>query len=274
MNPPTTTPSALESALRLLGWALLVGGLCISLFSHSITGLGSLALSLKELGFPSGTLCVAGILSLALGSIRGRRHEEVSPRATVAMAPASTKAAPPEKPKLQELEDRLISELDRRHEELRNEIHEVSALIEASLRVFPVADQELPMAAGAELISKQLLPLPRVRPHLSTGHSDHLDVTVELEDLDPDESTLWSHDRDKQRTGDLEDRLSGEVLTNEDFVWDFPTTRQSEPHNEDLGQRPREAFEPEVEEELSSDEEPTIDRKNISWLDWDEDDLV
>lgn len=272
MNPPTTTTSTLESALRLLGWVLLVGGLCLSLFSHSITGLGSLALSLNELGFPSGTLCVAGILSLALGSIRGRRHEEVAPRAPVATAPARPKAAPPQKPNLQELEDRLISELDRRHEELRNEIHEVSALIEASLRVLPVADQELPMAVGAEMISKQLLPFPRMRPHLSTGHSDNLEVTVELEDLDPDESTLWSHDKDEQRTGDLEDRLFGEVITDEDFVWDFPVTRQREPHNEDLDQKPSEAFEPEAEP--SSDEDPTIDRNNISWLDWDEDDLV
>jgi hypothetical protein len=266
MNSTTAPPSLLENALRLIGWALLIGGLCLSLFADSLTGMGSLALSLKEFGFPSGTLCVAGILSLALGSIRRGQLREITPASSPPRLLPSVKGASPENANLRALEDRLIAELDRRHQDLRSELHEVSALIEANLEAAPLESRELPMAAGAELISVQ-----RRRPMLSTRDTAELEITVELEEQGPDESLLWSHDKDKLRTGELEERLYGEVLADkEGFLWEFPLKRQRDPRNEASKQEETDPS----KDQLQMDDEPTIDRSNISWFDWDEDDLV
>lgn len=266
MNSTTAPPSLLENALRLGGWALLIGGLCISLLADSLTGMGSLALSLKELGFPSGTLCVAGILSLALGSIRRGQLPEITPASSPLRALPSVKDTSSEKADLRALEDRLIAELDRRHQDMQSELHEVSALIEASLGAASLESIELPMAAGAELIST-----PRRKPRLSTREADPLEITVELEELEPDESLLWSHDSDELRTGEPEERLYGDVLAGEDgFVWDFPLKRQRDLNHEASEWEETHSS----KDELQTDDEPTIDRRNISWFDWDEDDLV
>ena len=266
MNTTTTPPSMLENTLRLIGWALLIGGLCLSLFADSLTGIGSLALSLKEFGFPSGTLCVAGILSLALGSIRKGELREVTPASSGPSSLPSVKDTSSEKATLQALEDRLIEELDRRHQDLRSELHEVSALIESSLEAAPFESRELPMAAGAELIST-----PRRRPMLSTREAVELEINVELEEQGPDESLLWSHDKDKPRTGELEERLYGEVLAGEGgFVWDFPIKRQRDLNLETSEQGETRSS----KDEIQIEDESTIDRSDISWFDWDEDDLV
>jgi hypothetical protein len=266
MNSPTASASLLENALRLIGWTLLIGGLCLSLFADSLTGIGSLALSLKEFGFPAGTLCVAGILSLALGSIRRGKLQEVTPAGTGPISRPSVKDTSSDKATLRALEDRLIAELDRRHQDLRSELHEVSVLIETSLEAAPLENRELPMAAGAELISA-----PRRMPMPSTREVDELEITVELEEQGPDESLLWSHDKDRLRTGKLEDRLSGEVLAEEEgFVWNFPPKRQGGPRDEASKQKEADSS----KDQLQMNDEPTIDRSNISWFDWDEEDLL
>jgi hypothetical protein len=271
VNSPSAPTNALESALRLIGWTLLIGGLCLSLFAGSISGVDSLALSLKEYGFPSGTLCVAGILSLAIGSTKRGQLQEVTPASSSSETRPKVKDTSSEKSNLRELEYRLIAELDRRHEDLRSELHEVSTLIEASLESAPLENRELPMAAGAELLSERLFAAPRSRPTLSAKPVDEIEITVELEELEPDESRLWSHDKDDLRTGELEDRLYGDVLAGEDgFVWDFPLNRQRDLHNEDSEQD--ETYR--AKDEPQIDDEPTIDRRNISWFDWDEDDLA
>ena len=272
MNSPSTPTHALESALRLIGWTFLIGGLCLSLLAGSISGVNSLALSLKEYGFPSGTLCVAGILSLVLGSIRrGQIQGMLTPASSSSKTRSKREDPSSEKSNLRELEERLIAELDRRHEDLRSELHEVSALIEANLEAAPLESRVLPMAAGAELLSKQLSAAPRSRPTLSTKPLDELEITVELEDLGPDESLLWSHDKDELRTGELEERLYGEVIAEKDgFVWDFPLNRQRDLRNENSEQD--ETYR--AKNEPQADDEPTSERDNISWFDWDEDDLV
>jgi hypothetical protein len=122
------------------------------------------------------------------------------------------------------------------------------------------------MAAGAELIS-----IPRGKPTLSPRWADQLEVTVELEDPSPDESILWSHDQGELPTGELEDRLSGEVSVDEGgFIWNFPLNRQSAARSDASGEEETDLS----KEEPQRDDGPTVDRDNISWFDWDEDDLV
>ena len=266
MKSPDTQPSVLENLLRLAGWTLLIGGLCLSLFADSLTGIGSLATSPRGHGFPAGTLCLAGILSLALGSIRKGQSREVSPAESGPKAPPSVKSEGAEKSNLRELEDRLIAELNQRHEDLKNELQEVSSLIEASIEAAPLQNRELPMAAGAELMSTRSR-----RPRLATRETKELDIVVELEEAQPDESRLWRDAGDKLRSGDLEDRLFNDVLVEEEgYIWDFPIKRQREQPDEDSKQE--EVDSPRVEPQL--DDERTIDRHNISWFDWDEEDLV
>ncbi len=106
---------------------------------------------------------------------------------------------------------------------------------------------------------------------LSTREAVELEINVELEEQGPDESLLWSHDKDKPRTGELEERLYGEVLAEEGgFVWDFPIKRQRALNLETSEQEETRSS----KDEPQIDDEPTIDQSNISWFDWDDDDLV
>ena len=266
MKSTDTRPSLLEDLLRLAGWTFLIGGLCLSLFADSLTGLGSLATSLRGYGFPAGTLCLAGILSLALGSIRKGQVKEVTPTGSGPKTPSSAKSEGADKSRLRELEDRLIAELNQRHEDLKSELQEVSTLLEASLEAAPLMNRELPMAAGAELMS-----ISSRRPRLATRETEELEISVELEEIQPDESRLWADEGDKLRTGDLEDRLYNDVLVEEEgYIWDFPIKRQ----RERLDEEPKQMETDSKRDEPQLDDETTIDRKNISWFDWDEEDLV
>ena len=266
MKSPNTQSSLLENLLRLAGWTLLIGGLCLSLFADSLTGIGSLATSLRGYGFPAGTLCLAGILSLALGSIRKGHPIDVSPVGSGPKVSPSAKSEDTDKSSLRELEDRLIAELNQRHEDLKTELKDVSSLIEASIEAAPLENRELPMAAGAELMSTRSR-----RPRLATRETKELEIVVELEEVQPDESRLWRDEGDKLRSGDLEDRLYNDVLVEEEgYIWDFPIKRQ----RERLDEEPKQMETDSKRDEPQLDDETTIDRKNISWFDWDEEDLV
>ena len=180
--------------------------------------------------------------------------------------PSSAKSEGADKSRLRELEDRLIAELNQRHEDLKSELQEVSTLLEASLEAAPLMNRELPMAAGAELMS-----ISSRRPRLATRETEELEISVELEEIQPDESRLWADEGDKLRTGALEDRLYNDVLVEEEgYIWDFPIKRQRERLDED----PKQMETDSKRDEPQLDDENTIDRKNISWFDWDEEDLV
>ncbi len=122
------------------------------------------------------------------------------------------------------------------------------------------------MAAGAESMFTS-----RRRPRLATREVEELDISVELEEVTPDESRLWTHKADKLRSRDLEERLYNDVVVDEGaYIWDFPIKRQREQLDEESAQSVVNSS----RDETPLDDESTIDRKNISRFDWDDEDLV
>jgi len=281
MNPDSSPPSKLTIISRLTGWSLVIGGLALSLFAGSITGVGALSATLQEFGFPSGTLCVAGLfLLLSLGSVR---ESESGQRSAEARTPFSspTKERPSKlgNSDLRRLEDRLTAELERRHESIREDLQEVSALLEANLENGALSAIELPLAAGGELTSHQLRPAPRkLGPrHHGTDpfleEDEELEITLEMEERSPDETRLWSQGGEISEPGDWEDRLTGEVIVDHHpYEWNFPIPQGTEAVEDPLDHSPEGSIESGLE--ADADPEPTVDLDNIGWFDWDEDDLV
>lgn len=280
MNPDSSSPRSLQKASRLIGWSLLFVGLALSLFADSITGLGALSKTLQESGFPSWTLCVAGLLLLSLGSVRGRGAKQQSPEAETSFnGSAQEKPAKPGNSDLRKLEDRLIAELDRRHESIREDLQEVSALLEANLESGALSAVELPLAAGGELTSHQLRPAPRKlgpRPHQTDPVMEEdveLEITLEMDEQSPDEARLWSHRAELSEPGDLEDRLTGEVsVDHPPYEWNFPVSQGGETVEEPLDHSPEAPVE--SSQETEAEPEPTVDLDDIGWFDRDEDDLA
>jgi len=271
MKHDSNSPRPLQNTSRPLGWSLLIGGLVLSLLPDSHSGIEALSERLQELGFHAGTFCVAGFLLLALGSVRDRRLKETASTARpTSLDPHREASSMLGTSDLQKLEGRLIAELDQKHEDLRNELHEMSVLIEANT----LHSTEWPMAVGAELSSHQLRPAPRrlgPRAHTSafTKEEEELDVSVEFEEKEPDETLLWAQDVDLLESGDTEDRLTGDYQL---FEWDFPvpeTSAQPEDPTERSHTAPTAP-----ESETNIEEEPQLDRDNTPWFDWDEDNLV
>ena len=96
-----------------------------------------------------------------------------------------------------------------------------------------------------------------------------MDVFVEFEEKEPNETLLWAQDVDPLESGDMEDRLTGDYQL---FEWDFPvpeTSAQPEDPTERSHTAPTAP-----ESETNIEEEPQLDRDNTPWFDWDEDDLV
>jgi hypothetical protein len=257
---------------------LLLGGLALSLLADSLTGIRALSETLQGLGFPAGTICVAGFLLLALASVRAREDQ---PQTTPDKASATNfPQERPSRPKgtdIQRLEDRLIAELDRRHEGIKEELQEMSALLEANLESSAQDIEEWPLAVGADFAPHQLRPTPRKlgpQPH----HTDplmeeELEMTLEIEEQTPDETRLWTQKAELAELGSLEDRLSGDVSVEpHDFSWDFPIPDTQEPV-EDPTVHAQEAP-AELSPEETTNYDPPADPENIDWFDWDEEDLL
>ena len=205
---------------------------------------------------------LAGLLSLAFGPMTRRQQIEVAPVAhATPQQHGGEQDSQSAKPAIQRLEDRLLAELDRQHEGVQRELHEISALLEAALDAESLRLSELPLAAGAELSSHRLHPVPRRPSHLTEDREGELEIFVELEEQDPDESALWSHGSDMKEIGDLEDRLSGDVLA------------EGDRSSGEVYETSRDDSEV-TDTDPSSDEGPAINRDNIQWFDWDDNDLV
>ena len=178
---------------------------------------------------------------------------------------------------MRRLEERLIAELDRRHEGIKEELQEMSALLEANLESSAQNLTDLPLAVGAEFSPHQLRPAPRrLGPQLHPTEAlmeEELEMTLEVDEKTPDETLLWKPADEFSELGDLEDRLSSDVsIDPHSFVWDFPIHDNSEPTEEpatDAQEAPAE-----VSPEASTDHYPPAPPKNIDWFDWDEEDLV
>ena len=281
MIPESNHPRPLPSAVRPLGWSLLVGGLALSLLADTLSGVGALAESLQNQGFPAGTLCVAGCLLLALGSFQSRESKVAAPGSNSASSgPPAEAPSMPGTLNLRELEDRLIADLDRKHEDLRQELHEVSLLLEANFQAAAPRSIELPLAAGAELTAHQLRPAPRgpgsrsyTPAFANESEDEELEILVEFEENAPDESLLWAQGVEQEESSGLEQRLTGEAVQGaETFDWDIPV-----PHPRADPSLPTDADSPyplTIEPEEAAEEEPELNRDDIRWLEWDEDDLV
>lgn len=279
MTTPKTPPSVLKSATRLLGWALLIGGLVLSLFADSISGLGSLSETLQGFGFPAGTLCVAGFLLLTLASVVQKEEPfESVPSQAPAGPPSKRAESAPASADIRELQERLISELERRHEGIKDELQEMSARLEARLGENVESEAEWSLAAGAELTPRQhqlgprrLGPKPLSNePRIEEPDDEELEMTLEIEEQTPDEARLWRQHAELVELGDLEDRLSGDVSVDpKSFVWDFP---QGDKRTDQPREIETPAEEPQTEAAPSFD--PPSDTENISWFDWDDEDLV
>jgi len=252
----------------------------LSLLADSLTGIKSLSETLQSFGFPAGTICVGGFLLLALASV-GTREDQHKANTSDASPRASEEETPsiPAGSDIRKLEDRLIAELNRRHEGIKDELHEMSALLEANLESSAESMNEWPLAVGAEHTSHQLRPTPRrldSQPHLPEAlvdEDEEFEMTLEIEEQTPDETRLWAQRAELAELGDLEDRLSGDVSVDpESFVWDFPTTERQEPAEEPTSLAEENSVE--VSPEAVSDYEAPTDSENISWFDWDEEDLV
>lgn len=300
MEHPKSPPTPLHSAARLLGWSLLLGGLALSLLAGTLAGVGTLADVLRDLGFPAGTLCIAGFLLLMLGSLTGGRHAEPPVKKDwIYEGPTKGQQKNSGVHDLRELEERLIAELERRHEDLREELHGVSELLQANLEASTLSATEWPQAAGGELATHQLEPAPRrSRPQTSITDVDgdpeteEVDFTLELEAPAPDESLLWGEAAELRESSEPEQRLTGDVAVDpSSFEWNFPIPREN-PTPEDprdptpeaqssaqpnpqhtAGPRPDPAAE-DTPPPKEIDDWPSLDRKRIQWLDWDDDDLV
>ncbi len=278
MNPPSPPASVFKSVSRLIGWSFLLGGLALSLLADSLTGLGALRETLQGFGFPAGTICVAGFLLLALASVGARKATNQStPDNAPFKSPAKESPSKPGGSEMRRLEERLIAELDRRHEGIKEELQEMSALLEANLESSAENLTDWPLAVGAEFSGHQLRPAPRrLGPQLHPTESlmeEELELTLELDEKTPDETLLWKPTDEFSELGDLEDRLSSDVsIDPHSFVWDFPTPDNSEPTEEpatDAQEAPTE-----VSPEASTDHYPPAPPENIGWFDWDEEDLV
>ncbi len=278
MNPPSAPTSLLKSASRLIGWCLLLGGLALSLLADSLTGIKALSETLQGFGFPAGTICVAGFLLLALTSVRARedRPQTIPDKADVTSA-AQERPSRPKSSDIRKLEDRLIAELDRRHEGIKEDLHEMSALLEANLESSAQDLSEWPLAVGADFTPHQLRPTPRrlgPQPHHTEPlMEEELEMTLEIEEQTPDETRLWTQRTELAELGDLEDRLSGDVsIDPHDFDWDFPIPHSQEPVEDSTAHAQEAPAEPSPEETTEYD--PPADPGNIGWFDWDEEDLV
>jgi hypothetical protein len=278
MNPPSAPANILKNASRLIGWSFLLGGLALSLLADSLTGLGALRDALQGFGFPAGTICVGGFLLLAIASV-GTRETTKQPTPDNASFKGPTKERPskPGGSEIRNLEDRLIAELDRRHEGIKEDLQNMSALLEANLESSAENLTDWPLAVGAEFSGHQLRPAPRrlgPQPHHTEPlMEEELEMTLEIEEQAPDETRLWTQRTELSELGDLEDRLSGDVsIEPHDFVWDFPIPDSQAP-GEEQTDRAQEAP-AEVSPDTSADYAPPVDPENIAWLDWDEEDLV
>ena len=277
MNPPTTSPSALKSATRIVGWALLIGGLSISLFAGSLTGLRDLSETLLSFGFPAGTLCVAGFLLLTLDSV-GSRAEPFETASGEGHEALHRNAGDEDhaSQSLKEIEDRIIGELERSHEGIKGELREMSALLQGKFG----GDEESAawsLAVGAEITPQQVRPGPRrlgpqplsIEPSLEEFDEEELEMTLELEEQAPDEARLWSQHTELAELGDIEDRLTADVSVDPaGYQWDFPRS-EDDSLIEELG-----TPEDEPNAETGPTFDPSSDTENIDWLEWDEDDLV
>jgi hypothetical protein len=278
MNPPSPPASVLKNVSRLIGWSFLLGGLALSLLADSITGLGALRDALQGVGFPAGTICIGGFLLLALASV-GARETTKQPTPDNASFKGPTKERPskPGASEIRNLEDRLIAELDRRHEGIKEDLQEMSALLEANLESSAQNLTDWPIAVGAELSSHQLRPAPRrlgPQPHQTEAlMEEDLEMTLEIEEQTPDETRLWAQRTELSDPGDLEDRLTGDVSVEaHDFSWDFPIPDGQAPVEEQTAHAQEAPAE--VSPDTSADYAPPVDPENIGWFDWDEEDLV
>jgi len=278
MNPPSNTPNVLKNVSRLIGWSFLFGGLALSLLADSLTGLGALRDALQGFGFPAGTICVGGFLLLALASVGARETtKQPIPDNLSFKGPTKERESEPESSEIRKLEDRLIAELDRRHEGFKEDLQEMSALLEANLESSAQELTDWPLAVGAEFSGHQLRPTPRrlgPRPHHTEAlMEEELEMTLEIEEQTPDEARLWTQRTELSEPGDLEDRLSGDVSVDpDDFVWDFPIPDSQAPVEEQTAHVQEAPAE--VSPDTSADCIPPVDPENIGWFDWDEEDLV
>ena len=134
------------------------------------------------------------------------------------------------------------------------------------------------MAAGAELSSHQMRPAPRrlgPRAHTSvfTKEEEELEVFVDFEEKEPDETLLWGQGVDHLESGDIEDRLTGEGMIDcQPFELEFPAPNPSAQLEEPAEQSHAASTAPESETNI--EEEPQSDRDNVQGFDWDEDDLA
>ncbi len=278
MNPPSPPANVLKSASRLIGWSFLLGGLALSLLADSLTGLGALRDALQGFGFPAGTICVGGFLLLALASVGARETtKQPTPDNLSFKGPTKERNSKPEGSEIRKLEDRLIAELDRRHEGIKEDLQNMSALLEANLESSAENLTDWPLAVGAEFSGHQLRPAPRrlgPQPHHTEPlMEEELEMTLDIEEQAPDEARLWTQRTELSDPGDLEDRLSGDVSVEpHDFVWDFPIPDNQAPVEEQAAHAQEAPAE--VSPDTSADSAPPVDPENIGWLDWDEEDLV
>ena len=284
MNPPSTPPSVLKSATRFVGWALLISGLALSLFAGSLTGLRDLSETLQGLGFPAGTLCVAGFLLLTLASVGAREVPfESAPSEGPQELPARARGEGAAAPSLRALEDRLIGELERKHEGIKGELREMSARLEEKLTGNAESASDWPLAVGAEITPQQVRPGPRllrpqphpIEPSLDELEEEELEMTLELEEQTPDEARLWRHQSELTELGDIEDRLSGDISVDPArFEWNFLHGKDASPVEELQAAEDQASREEEPTAEAGPSLDPPTDTENIDWFEWDEDDLV